>query len=464
MKIDDMRTYLGSHMDLQPGTKIQYGHPSPRFWSPLDLSLEQVSRMRQKDRELFLYFHIPFCPQTDPPACGFCLFAREDFTGYPAVEQYLEYMKRELDMFAPHFGGERVGCVYFGGGTPNMLKPRDYHRVMDWVRERFVLSDDVEVTLEGVPQLFDTARLEAMAASGVTRVSIGAQQLKDDLLKYSGRKQTAEQVLRGIEQSHELGMVVNVDLICGWFDQVEQDLEDDLRRLIPLAPESIVIHPLTLAGSSHFADHAAKLPSPAATCAAFMRGRRYLEENGYWGSSTVDYMLHNPPRGPEEVKYLRNYRAIFEYDRLGIGYGANSLFAGTLEQPGMTWRNVDSTQRYYQDLDAGRLPVLEGFQFTPIDLKLLYVLKGLEGTPFLNSADYARRFGGDLSKEFEDAWTVMTELNWLEVQPNGDYRVKNEGTFYLSMLQRCLANDRNNELRRMKRGSLTVLPQTEAYV
>src|SRR6201999_948102 len=98
-------------------------------------------------------------------------------------------------------------------------------------------------------------------------------------------------------------------------------------------------------------------------CRPFMRGRRFLEEHGYWGSSYTDYMLKNPPHGPAETKYLRFYRDFLRYDRLGVGYGANSLFAGTRAAPGVTWRNVDQTVEYYDQLDAKKLPVLEGFRF-----------------------------------------------------------------------------------------------------
>jgi len=160
--------------------------------------------------------------------------------------------------------------------------------------------------------------MAAMAEARVTRVSIGAQQLKDELLQYSGRQQTADQVLEGIERGHRLGMVVNVDLICGWFDQTETDLEDDLRMLLPLEPESLVVHPLTLAGPSHFAQQKAKLPTPQQTCNTFMRGRKYLEADGYWGSSYADDMRANQGQGPRDVQYLRYCREILRYDRLPL--------------------------------------------------------------------------------------------------------------------------------------------------
>jgi oxygen-independent coproporphyrinogen-3 oxidase len=448
MDLAAVRHYIGEHKEAQPGTKIQYGHPSPRFWKPVALTAARVRELRQPERQLFLYLHIPFCPKTDPPACGFCLFAREDFTGYPAVVKYLDYLERELALHAPLFAGETIDCVYFGGGTPNVLRPRDYERIMTAVRQNLQLKPGAEVTLEGVPQLFDGERIAAMAEAGITRASVGAQQLKEELLQYSGRQQTAEQVLYAIEESHRHGLSVNVDLICGWFDQTEQDLEDDLQQLIPLAPESIVIHPLTLAGPSHFAQEKARLPATSETCATFMRGRRLLEQHGYWGSSYTDYMLRNPPRGPEETKYLRFYRDFLRYDRLGIGYGANSLFAGTATAPGITWRNIDQTNSYYDQVDAGTLPVLEGFVFSHEDVRLLYVLKGLEGTPLLNASAYRQAFGGDLERDFEPYWNGLRETGWLEVGDDGTYRLVGDGVFYTPMIQRCLSEDRNAELRR----------------
>jgi oxygen-independent coproporphyrinogen III oxidase len=443
-----VRRYLEEHKTVQPGTKIQYGHPSPRFWTPLAMDVARVAELRRRDRQLFLYLHIPFCPRTDPPACGFCLFAREDYTGHPAVVKYLEYLNRELEMYAPHFAGETIECVYFGGGTPNVLRARDYEGVMASVKKLFTLAPNCEVTLEGVPQLFDKERIHAMAEAGITRISVGAQQLKDELLKYSGRQQTADQVLETIEISHALDLSVNVDLICGWFDQTEQDLEDDLKQLVPLKPESIVVHPLTLQGPSTFAQQKAHLPATRETMATFLRGRQFLVDNGYWGSSYTDYMLANPPRGPRETKYLRFYRELLGYDRLGVGYGANSLFGGTTGAPGITWRNIDQTQTYYEAVDKGQLPILEGFQFDAEDLRLLYVLKGLEGTPHLNRHAYREAFGGDLEHDFEPYWQGLRAEGWLETGGDGTYRLVGEAIFYTPMIQRCLSEDRNAELRR----------------
>lgn len=447
MNVDAIRAYFDAHLGRQPGTEIQHGHPSPRFWAPVSLSLEELAAMRCPERKLVLCLHIPFCPEADAPARGFCLSALEDFKGYLAVEQYLGYLRRELTMVARVFGGEELASVHLGGGTPNVLRPADYGRVMGWIREMFRIAPAAEVTLEGVPQLFGEERLCAIAQAGITRISIGAQHLQQHLPRSGGRKRAVEQVLRCTARAHELGMCVNVDLICGWFDRTDEDLESDLRQLVPLSPESIVLHPLALAGPSRSSQERARLPSPPETCATYLRGRRYLEEHGYQGSSYTDFALRRPLRGPDEVQCSRYCRDLLRHDRLGVGHGASSLFAGPPGAPGMTFRNVDQTREYYDRIDARMLPTVEGFRFTDVDLRLLYVIKGIEGTPFLDAAAYARDLGGDLAADFAPHWQVLKERGWLEIRHGREYRLTGEGLFYTPMIQRCFSNDRYEELR-----------------
>ncbi|MBK8259023.1 MAG: radical SAM protein [Polyangiaceae bacterium] len=446
MDAESTRKYIETHLKEQPGTKIQYGHPSPRFFKPMALTPHDVKHLRRPDRPLFLYIHIPFCPPTDPPACGFCLFAREDMTSYAAVRNYLEVLRAELDLYAQVFQGEELACVYIGGGTPNVLRAPEYGLLFGWIKERFRVAPGAEVTLEGVPQLFHEDRLAAMAEAGVTRVSVGAQQLDDNLLRYSGRRNTVRHVHDSIEGAHARGMVVNVDLICGWFEQPEDGIARDVSVLLPHQPESIVVHPLTLAGQSSFSDARDALASTEDTKRAFLNGRNFLLQNGYRGTSYTDYALKNPQRGPDEVQYLRFYREILGYDRLGVGYGANSLFAGTPRSPGATFRNVASLDTYAERVQKGHLPIADGFTFSDVDLSLLYVLKGLEGTPFLTAEGYRNAVGRDLLADFGGPLSALEQIGWL-ARNGSEYVVQGDGVFYMPVIQRAVSERRNARLR-----------------
>jgi len=115
------------------------------------------------------------------------------------------------------FRGERLASIYFGGGTSNLYKADQYATLLDIVRAVFpALGPETEVTLEGIPQLFTREKLVAMRDAGVNRVSIGVQQLDDEMIAMSGRKQKASQVFQTIEWCHALGLPVSVDLIFGW--------------------------------------------------------------------------------------------------------------------------------------------------------------------------------------------------------------------------------------------------------
>ena len=96
------------------------------------------------------------------------------------------------------------------------------------------LAPAAEVTVEGVARLFTAAKLERMQEAGVTRVSLGVQQLDPELLALSGRKQNAAHVLGMLERCGELGLACNVDLIYGWPRQTADHMLRDLDTMVRL--------------------------------------------------------------------------------------------------------------------------------------------------------------------------------------------------------------------------------------
>jgi len=442
MTPEEVASFLDRNMPREPGTKIQYGHPSPRFWEAAESTIAELLEPASPARPLNLYLHIPFCPPTRPEACGFCLFAREDFQSYRLVDSYLEDLTTELDRVAEHLGRRKLHTIYFGGGTPNLLKAAAIRKIFAKLNELFEIPAECETTFEGTPALFTLDRLEALAECGVTRISAGAQMLKPHLIEHSGRKQRPEQVRRAVEFCTENGLRCSVDLITGWFEQTPQDVVDDIHQLADWGVTEIVNHPLTLAGDSEFARKRHLLPPVDVTCRSFLQAREVLLDLGFRADSYTDYCRSDMP----VVAFLEMYRNVLEHDRLGVGYGANSLFAGTLERPGHTFKNAVGLGPYKTRVAAGESGLDAIFQFSAEDLRLLYVLKGLEGTPHLRASAYAEVFGGDLREDFASWWQALEERNWL-VWVGDRPKLVNEGVFYTSSVQRCIAEPRNRVLR-----------------
>ena len=442
MTVEGIDAYIDRHLRLAPGTKTQYGHPSPRFWSDWDAPLEELFAPYDPSKLQALYLHIPFCPPTDPPACGFCLFARQDHTSNGLIVQYVDHLLVELDRVGRRIGGVELDCVYFGGGTPNLLRAPEIRRIFARIRDYFAVTPSTEVTFEGYPGLFTADRMEALVEEGTTRISIGVQQLKDELLRHSGRRSQPEQVEETVRFCREHGLRCSVDLISGWFDQTTQDVIDDIDQLTEWGVTGIVNHPLTLAGDSPFARRADELPDNAAMCETFLAARAHLLELGYRADSYTDYALESVP----VVRYLELYRRILDTERVGVGYGANSVIAGAPDAPGHTYVNVTGTENYRARVDAGSSCVARGFRFSADDLRLLYVLKGLEGAPYLDPRDYAERFGRDLREDFAPCWEALEARRWLSWTEER-VSLAGDAIFYTAMVQRCLSEPRNRELR-----------------
>ncbi len=134
------------------------------------------------EARLALYVHVPFCAAP----CPYCHFSKEHLSG-AAVERYLAALALEAARRAPLADGQRFTSVFFGGGTPSALSPRHFARVWQVVRDHFALEPGAEITLEANPETVKPGLLDAWAAAGVNRLSMGAQSFVPEELRALGR-------------------------------------------------------------------------------------------------------------------------------------------------------------------------------------------------------------------------------------------------------------------------------------
>jgi Radical SAM superfamily len=167
--------------------RVLHSHPSPNLWLERDVPVAELLDQRGAEphaggaicaKRLLVYVGSPYCLPTNPDRCGFCLFPSEVYKGPEQLVTYLRYLTREGELVSGWFDDREMSALYFGGGTTNLYHPRQYGELMDLVRRVCPrATGDVEVTIEGVAQLFTRAKLDAMQEAGVTRVSMGVQQL-----------------------------------------------------------------------------------------------------------------------------------------------------------------------------------------------------------------------------------------------------------------------------------------------
>ena len=472
--IRQVRTYIDTHRHRRQSNKVLHGHPSPVFWLDRDVSVPAVMRDRREAargvrKRINLYVGTPYCLPTNPERCGFCLFPTEVYRDRQQLDTYLGYLRREGEMFRPYLEGAELASIYFGGGTSNLYKADQYAALMDIVRGVFDVPTDIEVTLEGIPQTFSHEKLAAMRACGINRISMGAQQLDDELIKASGRKQTAAQVFRTLDSCKALSLPVSVDLIFGWPRQTVGHMLRDLRTLVEAGLTHITHYELNVAGRTDFArNRRDELPSTEQNLEMYRIGRDYLMSEGFTQVTPYDFQRSGPL--PSTYLYEELFRKPFRedegqlvgFDAWGWGFAGISFFFGTPRNPGWAYVNQTRVDDYFRDLDAGRFPVMRGFRYSEADLRLHLLFQELQSLE-VDRRRYLALVGRDAVEEHLPVWDALIDLEWASVDEDL-ITIRGDGAFYLPLIQNALAHDRLDGMRKARRATgAAVVPAGVAH-
>jgi oxygen-independent coproporphyrinogen-3 oxidase len=462
-RLEHARAYIEKYRQRRQSNKVLHGHPSPMFWLDGDVRVaEEMARLRLAHRTVPKRFNVyigtPYCLPTDPDRCGFCLFPSEVYQNRQQLDTYLEYLQREATMYRPWFEGFEVANVYFGGGTSNLYRPEQYDRLLGVVRSVFgAMTPAVEITLEGIPQLFTREKLVAMKAAGVNRISMGVQQLDDDLIKLSGRNQKAAHVFQTLEWCEELQLPSSVDLIFGWPRQRIGHMLSDLKAIVDIGVPHITHYELNVAGRTDFArNRRDELPSVEENLEMYRIASDFLLSHGYRQATAYDWEKIDRD---EEAKYRYEeaWRAPFVasasrdvsgYDAFGLGFAGNSFYLGSIDDPGLAYMNHTRVEQYFRRLDAGEFPVERGFRYPAKDLRLTVLFQMLQGMG-VHLPTYRRLFAVDLIEEYVEIWQAVLESGWATVAPDR-LTLIGDGVFYTPLIQGLLAQERMEELRRSR--------------
>jgi oxygen-independent coproporphyrinogen III oxidase len=447
------RRFIESHLDKRQVNKIQHSFPSPRYWSENDVPVDETLDDRRKLHAMGrgsvvnLYLGVPYCIKTDPGKCGYCLFPVEDFVGYDALEDYFGYLKREAAMYKEGLQGQQLGAVYCGGGTSNLYKEPMYFKLMELIRDLFpVIGPEVDLTLEGIPQLFSREKLQAIKDSGMNRISVGVQQINPQLNALSGRKQTTKHVIQTVEWARELGLACNLDLIFGWPQQTVSTMVQDLETVISWGVHDITHYELNVGGPTDFAlNRFHELPSTLANLEMYRVSRELLKSHGYEQITAYNWRKPGDPVGrPYEEGVTRRFDSM---NTVGLGYAAITFFGDAALDDGRSWSFINwrRLSEYKAAIDNGRFPVECGFSHDRTDFKLSLIFRNLFGLR-VDRKDYLAAFGTDVYDDFGGAWDALAEWKFVEITPDAISLV-GDGPFYTPLVQTLLSEKRYRELR-----------------
>lgn len=352
-------------------------------------------------RPVALYVHIPFCRSR----CHYCAF--NTYAGLDSlIPAYGEALRAEAQR-APEV---RAHTLYFGGGTPSLVPADLLTPLIRFLRERFALPEDAEVTLEANPGTVDEAYLRALRAAGVNRLSLGAQSAHEDELRLLGRRHTWEETTAAVRAARAAEVaVINLDLIYGLPGQTMARWQETLEAALALAPDHLSLYALTLEEGTPLAEWVARgeLPPPDDDLAAEMYewAQERLEQAGFFHYEISNWARMGP-EGPLLCRHNLTYWRNEPY--LGLGAGAASWWGGR------RWTNVQHPAEYIRRLAAG-LPVAEEIEEIPLRLEMgETMMMGLRLTEGVKDARFRTRFGCGLAEVFGAELARLAEAGLLE--------------------------------------------------
>ena len=350
--------------------------------APADGLLPDAALAEFGSKPFGLYVHVPFCTVR----CGYC-----DFNTYTADElgnapgasraTYAEAVIAEVRRARRVLGDRdvQVDTIFFGGGTPTLIKPADLGAIVASAAAEFGLADDVEITTEANPDSVAAWDLAELRGAGFNRISFGMQSAVDHVLRVLDRTHDPLRVPAVVDWARAAGFdEVSLDLIYGTPGESLADWETSLEAALACEPDHVSAYSLIVEDGTALARQVRRgeLPMPDDDDLA---DKYDLADERLTAGGLEWYEVSNWARRPAS-RCRHNVHYWTGGHWWGAGPGAHSHVGG------VRWWNVKHPAAYADRLAAGDSPALAYEQLTDDDRRLERILLELrlrEGLPVL---------------------------------------------------------------------------------
>jgi oxygen-independent coproporphyrinogen III oxidase len=352
-----------------------------------------------------IYLHIPFCKSR----CSYCDFATDVFKNNETVERYVNALCTEISDFKFQIPNS-VETIYFGGGTPSLLSPKQLEKILNIIHKKFSVDSNIELTMEMNPATMTLETVKEYRSLGVNRASFGAQTFDDTELKRLGRKHTAQDVRETIELLREADFTnVSFDLIAGLPRQTLKDWERNLTQALKLKPEHLSLYLLEIHEGTPLAEQirSKRQPQPDEDLAGEMYEMMLdkIAEKGYEQYEISNFSLPN-----FESKHNSKYwlcEPVFAFGVSAHSFDGQARYA-----------NERDTNQYVRLIEKGESPIVEKNALDTKQLSAEFAFLTLRLNKGLNLLDYKARFGIDLLQTFAEELKRLEDFDLIKYEKN----------------------------------------------
>lgn len=277
--------------------------------------------------------------------------------------------------------------IYIGGGTPSILKAESIEKILQKIKQRFSVQENVEITIEVNPGTVDVQKLTQYKKMGINRLSIGLQSTQNRLLAMLGRIHRQEDFLKVYQEARNVGFQnINIDLMLGLPTQTLEELKESLAEVIALNPEHISLYSLILEEGTELeklvSNHELEMISEDLEREMHWKTKQILEKNGY-----IHYEISNFAKKGFESKH--NVACWNQEEYIGFGMASHSYFGKK------RFSNGNDLEKYMENIENGNFDknrILQEKEQTFESQAKEYMMLGLRKIEGVSISEFEQKF------------------------------------------------------------------------
>jgi len=403
----------------------------------------KILENNKTDRDLSLYFHIPFCETL----CWFCGCTTVITLNHSQGQTYIDYLEKEVAQMATLINPRRkVVQLHFGGGSPTFLAPDEIRRLGEIIHKHFKFSTDIEAGVEIDPRRLTRDHVVALKEVGFNRASLGVQDFDPKVQEAVHRIQPREMTQQTIDWLREMSFTsINLDLIYGLPHQTVESFSRTLDVVLAMQPDRLAVfsyaHVPWVKPAQKILEQKI-LPPPETKLQLLKTVIERLTESDRYIYIGMDHFarakdeLVVAQRNKTLQRNFQGYSTRGQSDIYAFGMSAISQISDAY------WQNEKDLLKYYAALDAGKVPLSRGYVVSDEDKIRRDTIMRVMCDLGLDYGTMSNRLGINFASHFEREIESLAafEVDGLVRRSESGLEVTDIGRLFIRNIAMCFDN------------------------